>query len=399
MKVLALNGSPRMKASSTYHMLTPLLDGMQAAGAETDIIHIRKLKLNACIGCYTCWANTPGECVHKDNMTDALQKFNTADLVIFGTPVYHFTMTGIMKDFIDRTLPRLEPWLIPHPHVPGVTGHPERVNKPGKIMVVSACGFPEYDNFDPLLVTFKHMARMAGWEYVGDILRTGAEPLSSSDLQGLFTDYYDLVRQAGEQIIRDGHIREELQVELRKDLFPGGKEAFYDMAGAYWEQRMDRHKVPQELRHTVPVSAEEITANQDAGLTPAVESISREEADEPEISGEKTIDKSQLNCYQIISGMPTVFDADVAGNLTADIQFDVSGKEPGIYYLRIEDGNCSFHEDQSPSPQLIIRTPSEVWQAVSCGDIDGLAAFMQQKYTVEGDFNLLMKLNDLFKTG
>lgn len=396
MKVLALNGSPRMKASSTYHILMPLLEGMQAAGAETEIIHIRKLELNACIGCYTCWARTPGECVHKDNMTEALEKFNQADLVIFGTPVYHFTMTGIMKDFIDRTLPRLEPWLIPHPHIPGVTGHPERVNKPGKIMVVSACGFPEYDNFDPLLVTFKHMARMAGWEYVGDVLRSAAEPLSRRDLQGLFTDYYALVHQAGEQIIREGQISDELQTELRKDLFPGGKEAFYDLAGAYWEQRMDRHKVPQELRHTVPISEPQTEPNQDSHLTSIEEPVASKEMDPPQGLDKNTVDRSRLNCYQIISGMPTVFNAEIAGDLAADIQFDVSGKEPGSYFLRIEDGTCTFHADQSPDPNLTIHTPSEVWQAVSCGELDGQTAFMQQKYTVNGDFSLLMKLDKMF---
>ena len=42
MKVLALNGSPQIKPSSTYHMLKPLLEGMQEAGAETELIHIRE---------------------------------------------------------------------------------------------------------------------------------------------------------------------------------------------------------------------------------------------------------------------------------------------------------------------------------------------------------------------
>ncbi|MFW9835764.1 MAG: flavodoxin family protein, partial [Candidatus Thorarchaeota archaeon] len=60
MKVLALNGSPRMKTSSTYHMLKPLLEGMEGAGAETELIHIRELDLEFCIGCYTCWVRTPG---------------------------------------------------------------------------------------------------------------------------------------------------------------------------------------------------------------------------------------------------------------------------------------------------------------------------------------------------
>jgi len=252
MKVLALNGSPRMKASSTNNMLQPLLEGMRAAGAETELIHIRKLDLEACIGCYTCWVRTPGECVHKDKdgMAAALESYNTADLVVFGTPLYHFNMSGIMKTFIDRTLPRIEPWLIPHPDIPDVTFHPERFHKPNKIMLVSPCGFPEFDHFESIVATFKHMARMERFEYVGEILRPGAEPLSRRSLQGLFTHYYDLLRQAGEGIIREGRISDETQAELRKDLFPGGKQAFYDMAGVYWEQQMDKFNVLVELRHT-----------------------------------------------------------------------------------------------------------------------------------------------------
>jgi multimeric flavodoxin WrbA len=248
MKVLALNGSPRMKASSTYHMLKPLLEGMEAAGAETDLIHIRKLNLEACIGCYACWVRTPGECVHKDkdSMVAAMEKYNTADLIVFGTPLYHFSMSGTMKTYIDRTLPRIEPWLIPHPDIPNMTFHPERFQKPNKMMLVSPCGFPEFDNFESLVATFRHMARMERFEYLGEILRPGAEPLSNESLQGLFAEYYDLIHQAGEQIIREGYISKETQTDLRKDLFPGGKQDFYDLAGAYWEQQMERNNVPFE---------------------------------------------------------------------------------------------------------------------------------------------------------
>jgi len=108
------------------------------------------------------------------------------------------------------------------------------------------------------------------------------------------------------------------------------------------------------------------------------------------------IDKSTLNCHDIIAGMPEVFDAEAAEDLSADIQFDVSGQEPGSYNLHIEKGTCTFNEGQSLSPTLTIHTPSEVWLAVSRGEIDGQAALMQGKYTVDGDFNLLLKLNEMF---
>jgi len=522
MKVLALNGSPRMKASSTYHMLKPLLEGMEDAGAETELVHIRKLNLEYCIGCYTCWVHTPGKCIHKDKdrMVAMLDSFNSADLVVFGTPLYHFTMSGIMKTFLDRTIPRFEPWLIPHTSVPGVTGHPERFKKPEKILLVSPCGLPEYEHFDSLLATFKQIARMENWEYVGEILRPFGEPLSRRGLQRFFSSYYGLLRQAGGQIILDGRISDELQAELRKDLFPGGKQACYDLSTSYWGMDMDRFKVPEEKRHTVPVAIEDNTANQaeqfpqisraphlgengsadpeldmimmgmptafnpqvagdlDATIQytitgegggiyhmrikdgkctayrgPAVNAdltinspadvwiaISKGEIPGPQAymdgkyqwsgdmniimilndlfkkaeaqklpdtngysrNGEENtpmIDKSTLNCHDIIAGMPEVFDAEAAGELTADIQFDVSGKEPGSYNLHIEKGTCSFLEGEAESPSLTIHSPSEVWLAVSRGEIDGQAAIMQGKYTVDGDFNLLLKFNEMFKIG
>jgi hypothetical protein len=40
MKVLALNGSPRMKASSTYHMLKPLLEGIVTLNGMNGCPHI-----------------------------------------------------------------------------------------------------------------------------------------------------------------------------------------------------------------------------------------------------------------------------------------------------------------------------------------------------------------------
>jgi len=109
------------------------------------------------------------------------------------------------------------------------------------------------------------------------------------------------------------------------------------------------------------------------------------------------MDMNQLNCHDTIAGMPTVFNAAAAGDLAADIQFNVSGGEPGACYLHIEAGACTFHDGESSSPRLTIHTPSEIWLAISRGELDGQSAFMSQKYTVEGDFSLLMKLDALFK--
>lgn len=238
MKVLAINGSPRAQASSTHSILVPLLNGMRSVGAETSLIHVRELEIEPCLGCFHCWTHTPGECIHDDQMTGAIEAYRNADLVVYGTPLYHGSMSGLLKTFLDRLLPQYEPWLIPSPHVEGMSGHPRRWIGPRQMLLVSPCGFPEFENFDALVFTFRHMARLHGQEYVGEILRPFGEPLSRRALRGLFAAYREVVHRAGQEVVRDGAISESTREALRQDLLPADKPAMYDMANAYWTQRM-----------------------------------------------------------------------------------------------------------------------------------------------------------------
>ena len=95
MKVLALNSSPRAEGQSkTNLMLTPLVEGMQDAGAEVEVIELRRKTIKNCIGCYTCWTKTPGKCIHKDDMTDELfPKWLASDMVVYATPLYNYALT------------------------------------------------------------------------------------------------------------------------------------------------------------------------------------------------------------------------------------------------------------------------------------------------------------------
>ncbi len=99
---------------------------------------------------------------------------------------------------------------------------------------------------------------------------------------------------------------------------------------------------------------------------------------------------------QMIEGMALVFDPNAAGDLTASIQFDVSGSEPGLYHLDISDGCCRFGLGPADTPALTVATPSEVWEQISCGDISGRDALADGLYEVRGDASLLMRMDQLF---
>jgi putative sterol carrier protein len=106
---------------------------------------------------------------------------------------------------------------------------------------------------------------------------------------------------------------------------------------------------------------------------------------------------SQVSFRDLIERMVSTFDPEAAGNLVATIQLHATGKEPGNYYLHIEDGKCTFHEGVADSPTATIHTPSEVWVAIISGEMNAALAYLQGKFRVEGDKGLLLKMQEMFK--
>ena len=105
MKVLAINGSPRGAIGKYRGFLKPFLKGCEEAGAEIETIYLKDKDIKHCSGCFTCWTKTPGKCIHKDDMEELLDKISQADIMVYATPLYYYTVTGIMKDFMDRMIP------------------------------------------------------------------------------------------------------------------------------------------------------------------------------------------------------------------------------------------------------------------------------------------------------
>ena len=106
MKVLAICGSPRK--GNTEWMLRELLEGLDSAEVDTELVLLRKLNIKGCDGCLACEAggeNREGTCRIEDDMPQLYAKLLDADCVVFGTPVYFEMVSGQLKTFMDRTCP------------------------------------------------------------------------------------------------------------------------------------------------------------------------------------------------------------------------------------------------------------------------------------------------------
>ena len=98
-KILGVMGSPRINGN-THVLISKILEGAKEKGAATDIILLKDLNIQECDGCHTCWKGN--ECSKSDDMNNIYPRIIENDIILFGTPVYWYGPTALMKAFIDR---------------------------------------------------------------------------------------------------------------------------------------------------------------------------------------------------------------------------------------------------------------------------------------------------------
>lgn len=103
--VLILSSSPRKNGNSDL-LCQEFYKGAIDAGNNAEIVRLSEKKINYCMGCYAC--QSAGKCFQKDDMVELSEKMLKADVIVFATPVYFYTMSGQLKVFIDRLTPIYE---------------------------------------------------------------------------------------------------------------------------------------------------------------------------------------------------------------------------------------------------------------------------------------------------
>ncbi len=99
MKVLLLNGSPH-KSGCTFVALHEMEQVFAQEGIETELVHVGNLPARGCIACNYCAKN--GKCVHNDIVNDLAGKFEEADGLVVGSPVYYAGPNATLTAILDR---------------------------------------------------------------------------------------------------------------------------------------------------------------------------------------------------------------------------------------------------------------------------------------------------------
>lgn len=103
MNVVAFCASAR-RNGNTKLLLETVLEPLQEAGAETELVELAGSNLKGCKACFVCIKKKDGSCAIKDDMlNDCVEKMAKADAIILGSPTYFADVSTEMKALIDRS--------------------------------------------------------------------------------------------------------------------------------------------------------------------------------------------------------------------------------------------------------------------------------------------------------
>lgn len=103
MNVVAFCASAR-RNGNTKLLLETVLEPLQEAGAETELVELAGSNLKGCKACFVCIKKKDGSCAIKDDMlNECVEKMAKADAIILGSPTYFADVSTEMKALIDRS--------------------------------------------------------------------------------------------------------------------------------------------------------------------------------------------------------------------------------------------------------------------------------------------------------
>ncbi|MCR5278130.1 MAG: flavodoxin family protein [Lachnospiraceae bacterium] len=98
-KVLMLNGSPRENGNIAL-AFKEMEQVFEESGVEYENISLGRMDIRGCIACETC--GKTGKCVFNDIVNELAAKFEAADGLVIGSPVYYGSANGTLMSCLQR---------------------------------------------------------------------------------------------------------------------------------------------------------------------------------------------------------------------------------------------------------------------------------------------------------
>lgn len=155
-RILILNGSPR-KAGNTSCLAKAFAEGAESAGHEVTEVFLAGMNIRPCRGCWGGGKDPAHPCVQRDDMENIYPAYRAADVVVLASPVYYWSVSGLLKLAFDRLFAAAE----------CNEDYANPVKETVLLMAAEGHGFDEAEYW------YDHLERHMGWTSRGKILCGG----------------------------------------------------------------------------------------------------------------------------------------------------------------------------------------------------------------------------------
>ncbi|MFC2009288.1 flavodoxin family protein [Chloroflexota bacterium] len=131
MKICVLNGNPEPGELDEY--VSRLSTFATERGHSVKVLQLRDMDIKYCVGCFSCWMKTPGECIAKDESPEVCRTFVHSDLLVCASPVKMGQVSAVSKKAIDKLLPLVLPYF---KVAEGEIHHPQRYEHTRDLAVI-----------------------------------------------------------------------------------------------------------------------------------------------------------------------------------------------------------------------------------------------------------------------
>jgi multimeric flavodoxin WrbA len=147
--ILVLTGSPR-KSGNSDRMADAFIKGALSVGHEVTKFETARMTIGGCKACKTCWSNG-NPCSFQDDFYDLAPLLESADVIVFSTPLYWFSFSAQIKAAIDKM----------YSYVGKNCKRPLKI----KESILLVCGADEgMKIFDGIISTYREIAHYMEWE-------------------------------------------------------------------------------------------------------------------------------------------------------------------------------------------------------------------------------------------
>ena len=162
--ILVLNGSARANAF-TAAMINSFRKGAESVSHTVTVVDLYKLNIHNCIGCMHGGKDKEHPCVQRDDMDIIYAQFRKSDTIVFATPLFFWSYSGLLKNVIDRL------WALAEYDKSELIGK----SRSGVLLVAAGGSHPE-----PLYEHFDYIMKRLAWNNLGKVAMLHTDDMDMS---------------------------------------------------------------------------------------------------------------------------------------------------------------------------------------------------------------------------